>query len=117
MIVGIAPLAQGATGAALVRARPSGGRLTPGSAVTAAVATEAGGYPTVPAEAVQTLAGRSVVFVVVDGGFRAAPVTPGKSGAGLTQIVGGLKGGERIAGRGAFVLKAELAKGEAEHED
>ena len=117
VIVGIAPLAQGATGAALVRARPSGGRLTPGSAVTAAVATEAGGYPTVPAEAVQTLAGRSVVFVVVDGGFRAAPVTPGKSGAGLTQIVGGLKGGERIAGRGAFVLKAELAKGEAEHED
>ena len=117
VIVGVAPLAQGATGAAVVRARPSGGRLTPGAAVSASIATEAGGYPTVPSEAVQTVAGRSVVFVAEDGGFRAQPVTPGRSGAGFTQIVQGLKGGERIAGRGAFVLKAELSKGEAEHED
>ncbi|MFM1959301.1 MAG: hypothetical protein RL588_818 [Pseudomonadota bacterium] len=117
VIVGIAPLAQGATGAAIVRARPSGGRLTPGAAVSAAIATETGGYPTVPAEAVQTVAGRSVVFIAEGDGFRAQPVTPGRSGAGYTQIVEGLKGGERIAGRGAFVLKAELSKGEAEHED
>jgi cobalt-zinc-cadmium efflux system membrane fusion protein len=117
VIVGVAPLAQGATGAAVVRARPSGGRLTPGAAVSAAIATETGGYPTVPAEAVQTVAGRPVVFIAEAGGFRAQPVTPGRSGAGYTQIVEGLKGGERIAGRGAFVLKAELAKGEAEHED
>lgn len=117
VIVGIAPLAQGATGAALVRARPSGGRLTPGAAVSAAIATEAGGYPTVPSEAVQTVAGSPVVFVAEAGGFRAQPVTPGRSGAGYTQIIAGLKGGQRIAGRGAFVLKAELAKGEAEHGD
>jgi cobalt-zinc-cadmium efflux system membrane fusion protein len=117
VIVGIAPLAQGATGAAIVRARPSGGRLTPGAAVSAAIATEAAGYPTVPSEAVQTVAGSSVVFVAEADGFRAQPVTPGRSGAGYTQIIAGLKGGERIAGRGAFVLKAELAKGEAEHGD
>lgn len=117
VIVGVAPMAQGATGAAMVRARPSGGRLTPGAAVSAAVATETGGYPTVPAEAVQTLADRPVVFIAEKDGFRAQPVTPGRSGAGFTQIVVGLKGGERIAGRGAFVLKAELSKGEAEHED
>ncbi|MGA0605272.1 efflux RND transporter periplasmic adaptor subunit [Phenylobacterium sp. VNQ135] len=115
VIVGIAPLAQGATGAAVVRARPSGGRLTPGAAVSAAIATEAGGYPTAPSEAVQTVAGTPVVFVAEAGGFRAQPVTPGRSGAGYTQIIAGLKGGERIAGRGAFVLKAELAKGEAGH--
>jgi len=117
VIVGIAPLAQGATGAAVVRARPSGGRLTPGAAVSAAIATEVGGYPTVPAEAVQTVAGRPVVFVAVGDGFRVRPVTPGRSGAGYTQIVEGLQGGERIAGRGAFVLKAELSKGEAGDED
>ena len=35
--------------------------------------------------------------------------------AGLPKIVAGLKGDEKVAGRGAFVLKAELAKGEAEH--
>jgi cobalt-zinc-cadmium efflux system membrane fusion protein len=117
VIVGIAPMAQGATGAAVVRARPSGGRFTPGAAVSAAVATEEGGYPMAPSEAVQTVGGRSVVFIAEAGGFRAQPVTPGRSGAGFTQIVGGLKGGERVAGRGAFVLKAELSKGEAEHED
>lgn len=114
-IVGIAPLAQDTTGAAVVRARPRGGRLTPGAAVSAAVATEAGGLPTVPSEAVQTLNGRPVVFVAVEGGFRARAVTPGRAGAGMTQIVAGLAGDERIAGRGAFVLKAELSKGDAEH--
>jgi cobalt-zinc-cadmium efflux system membrane fusion protein len=117
VIIGIAPLAQNATGAAVVRAKPNGGRLLPGAAVSAAISTDAGGYPTVPAEAVQTLNGASVVFVVTTNGFRAQPVTPGRSGAGYTQIVQGLKGGERIAGRGAFVLKAELAKGEAGHEE
>lgn len=116
VIVGVAPLAQGATGAAVVRARPSGGVFTPGAAVSAVVATQGGGYPAVPAEAVQTLEGRSVVFIAEAGGFRAQSVTPGRTGAGMTEIVAGLKGGERIAGRGAFVLKAELAKGEAEHE-
>jgi cobalt-zinc-cadmium efflux system membrane fusion protein len=115
VIVGVAPLAQGATGAAVVRARPNGGRLTPGAAVSAAITTETGGYPTVPSEAVQTVAGHAVVFIAEPDGFRAHPVTPGRSGAGMTQIVSGLKGGERVASRGAFVLKAELAKGEAEH--
>ena len=117
VIIGIAPLAQDVTGAAVVRARPSGGRLLPGAAVSASIATEAGGYPAVPSEAVQTLGGRPVVFIAETGGFRAQPVTPGRSGAGYTQIIQGLKGGERIAGRGAFVLKAELSKGEAGHEE
>ncbi len=117
VIVGVAPLAQGMTGAAIVRARPTGGGLTPGAAVSAAIATDNAGYPMVPSEAVQTLNGGSVVFLAENGGFRAHPVTPGRSGAGMTQIVTGLVGGERIAGRGAFLLKAELAKGEAEHEE
>ncbi|CAN7310254.1 HlyD family efflux transporter periplasmic adaptor subunit [Phenylobacterium sp. LjRoot219] len=114
-IVGVAPMAQDTTGAAAVRARPRNGRLTPGAAVSAAVATEAGGLPTVPAEAVQSLNGRPVVFIAGPDGFRARPVTPGRSGAGMTQIVAGLSGDEKIAGRGAFVLKAELSKGAAEH--
>ena len=33
----------------------------------------------------------------------------------LAAIPQDLKGDEKVAGRGAFVLKAELAKGEAEH--
>ncbi len=117
VIIGIAPLAQGATGAAIVRARPSGGRLMPGAAVSASIATDTQGYPTVPAEAVQTVGGRPMVFVADEDGFKARPVTPGRTGGDYTQIIEGLKGGERIAGRGAFVLKAELSKGEAGDED
>ncbi|MNO05835.1 Cobalt-zinc-cadmium resistance protein CzcB [compost metagenome] len=59
--------------------------------------------------------GRSVVFVQVPGGFRAVPVLAGRQAGGRTEIMRGLNGTERIAGANAFLLKAELAKGEAEH--
>ncbi len=114
-IVGIAPLSQLATGAAMVRARPLGGQLTPGAAVSAQVPADGKGLPSVPSDAVQTVEGRQVVFVAEKNGFRVRSVTTGRSGGGQTQIVAGLKGDEKVAGRGAFVLKAELAKGEAEH--
>jgi cobalt-zinc-cadmium efflux system membrane fusion protein len=116
VIVGVAPLAQDTTGAAVVRARPNGGRLTPGSAVSATVQTAGRGGLSVPSEAVQTLEGRMVVFVATANGFRPQSVTVGRAGAGYTEIIAGLTGRERIAGRGAFILKAELSKGDVEHE-
>jgi cobalt-zinc-cadmium efflux system membrane fusion protein len=76
-----------------------------------------GGAIIVPSEAVQTVEGRPVVFVVEAAGFHAKPVTPGRVAAGSTEILRGLTGSERIAGKGAFLLKAELGKGEAGHED
>ncbi|WP_312782328.1 efflux RND transporter periplasmic adaptor subunit [Brevundimonas sp.] len=105
------------SGAAVIRARPIGGALPPaGSAVTGAVATgEAIGGVTVPSDAVQTVEGATVVFVRTETGFRAAPVLVGRQAGGRTEIVRGLTGAERIAGANAFLLKAELAKGEAEH--
>jgi cobalt-zinc-cadmium efflux system membrane fusion protein len=39
----------------------------------------------------------------------------GRRGGGQVEIVSGVKVGEQIAGKGAFLLKAEMAKGEAEH--
>jgi cobalt-zinc-cadmium efflux system membrane fusion protein len=59
--------------------------------------------------------GATVVFVRTGTGFRAVPVLVGRQAGGRTEIVRGLTGGERIAGSNAFLLKAELAKGEAEH--
>lgn len=116
-IVAVAPSAQGA-GAAIVRARPTAPAPQVGSIVSARVvlAKGAGGL-TVPADAVQTLEGRSVVFVAEPKGFRAAPVVVGRTAAGSVEILSGLKGGETIAGKGAFRLKAELGKGEAGHHD
>lgn len=116
-IVAVAPSALGA-GAAIVRAEPAAPAPQIGAIVSARVILAKGqGGLTVPAEAVQTLEGRSVVFVAEPKGFRARPVVTGRTAAGSVEILKGLAGGETIAGRGAFRLKAELGKGEAGHED
>ncbi|ODT58602.1 MAG: efflux transporter periplasmic adaptor subunit [Phenylobacterium sp. SCN 69-14] len=117
VVTGVAAAANASTGATVVRARPSGGAAPPvGSPVTAAVVIGgATGGVTVPSEAVQTVEGGSVVFLQTAGGFRAVPVLTGRQAGGRTEILRGLNGSERIAGANAFLLKAELAKGQAEH--
>lgn len=106
------------SGATVIRARPEGGRLPPaGSPVTGAVVTEgqSSGALTVPSEAVQTVDGATVVFVQTGEGFRVQPVLAGRQAGGATEILRGLTGTEKVAAANAFLLKAELAKGEAEH--
>lgn len=68
----------------------------------------------VPDEAVQTFEGRDVVFVRTASGFEARAVMVGQRGSGRAEIVGGLSAGQSIAVRNAFLLKAELGKGEGE---
>lgn len=118
IVTGVAAGAAPESGAAVIRARPSGATLPPaGSPVTGAVVTGepvAGGL-TVPTEAVQTVEGNTVVFVQTRSGFQAVPVLAGRQASGRTEILRGLTGDERIAGTNAFLLKAEMAKGEAEH--
>jgi len=117
VVTGVAAGANLNSGATVIRARPNGAGLPPaGSAVTGAIVTgEAVGGLTVPTEAVQTVEGRAVVFVQVAGGFQAQPVLAGRQAGGRTEVLRGLAGTERVAGANAFLLKAELAKGEAEH--
>lgn len=69
-----------------------------------------------PRSAVQTVEGAPSVFVETEDGFAARPVTLGQEGETLVEIVLGVAPGERIATTNTFLLKAELAKGEAEHE-
>lgn len=76
-------------------------RLKSGRAVSAMV---------VPEDAVQTIEGRSVVFVRAAQGFKVRPVTLGQRNAGRVEITAGLKPGEEVATRNAFLLKAELGK-------
>ncbi len=117
VVVGVAANARAQSGATIIRAHSTSSALPPaGSPVTGIVVTnEQEGGLTVPADAVQTVEGRSVVFVADDKGFRVTPVLAGRRAGGHIEILNGLSGDERIAGRNAFLLKAELAKGEAEH--
>lgn len=116
-VVGVAADVGERGGVAVIRARAEPGALPPaGSAVTAGVvATDEAGRLSVPADAVQNVEGRAVVFVAIEGGFRAVPVLPGRQAGGRIEILDGLAGHERIAGGNAFLLKAELAKGDAGH--
>ena len=100
----------------LVPAGP--GQLTPGQGLRVRI-LPAGAAPTatisLPEEAVQTVEGREVVFVRTARGFQAITVVTGQRGGGRIEIIDGLKPGAVVATRGAFLLKAEIGKGEAEH--
>lgn len=117
VVIGVAAGAGGESGATVIRARPVEGQAPPAGASVAGVLTTAGASDglTVPTEAVQTLEGAAVVFVQVEGGFRAAPVLTGRQAGGRTEILRGLDGDERIAAAGAFLLKAQLGLGDADH--
>ena len=67
-------------------------------------------------QAVQTVEGKSVVFIESDHGFALRPVTLGRSGATQVEVLTGVEAGERYAAANTFLLKAEAGKGSAEHE-
>ncbi len=71
----------------------------------------------VPTTAVQTVEGRTTVFVRTTAGFKATPVVLGDASGDTVIVRSGLTGRERIATVGSFTLKAELGKGDAAHED
>lgn len=102
---------------AKIRARAEAGALPPmGTALTGVVAgIDPSRAASVPVDAVQTVEGRSVVFVADAQGFAATPVLPGRRAGGQVEILSGLAGNERVAATHAFLLKAELAKGDAGH--
>ncbi|RJF91617.1 efflux RND transporter periplasmic adaptor subunit [Sphingomonas cavernae] len=100
-----------------VRARPTNAPPPAGTVLSARLSAGAGDALTLPGEAVQTIDGVPSVFVAEAGGFRARPVVTGNAAAGRIEIRQGIKPSERVAGKGAFLLKAELAKGEGGHED
>jgi cobalt-zinc-cadmium efflux system membrane fusion protein len=88
----------------------------PGLFVNVDIVTGSAQVPlAVSREALQTIEGRQVVFKRVDEGFVAQPVSTGRSDGRLVEIVSGMKAGEQYAGAGSFAIKAEQAKGDAEH--
>jgi cobalt-zinc-cadmium efflux system membrane fusion protein len=65
---------------------------------------------------VQVLNGREVVFIRVADGFRAAPVVLGARNGAQVAIRKGITEEDSVAGRNAFLLKAEAGKGAEEDE-
>jgi cobalt-zinc-cadmium efflux system membrane fusion protein len=90
-----------------------------GETVTASILVPASGDRTVavPSAAVQMIDDKPFVFVRTPTGFRATPVTLGRTNGGSVTVASGLTGNERIASTNSFTLKAELGKGTAGHED
>jgi cobalt-zinc-cadmium efflux system membrane fusion protein len=87
----------------------------PGMFVVAYALTPHPAEVVVPATAVQTLEGKSVVFVAEKDEVAPREVTLGHRGETVIEVLTGLKVGERVAATNTFLLKAELGKSEAEH--
>jgi cobalt-zinc-cadmium efflux system membrane fusion protein len=72
----------------------------------------------VPQSALQTLAGRTVVFVqTAPGVFGRRTVETGHTFEGFTEVLSGVKPGETVVTEGSFVLKSEFARAELAGDD
>jgi cobalt-zinc-cadmium efflux system membrane fusion protein len=90
-----------------------GGQWRVGEPVSVAVeaAGGVGNSIRVPSTAIQTVHGRTVVFVRTARGFRAVPITLGGQDGGSTVVTAGLTGSEQIATANSYTLKADLERG------
>lgn len=121
LVKAITPDANPSSRSATVVLTPGSGgeHLRPGQAVRVTLplpdsSGEKSTALTLPSEAVQMLDGRDVVFVRTPEGFKVQPVTVGARNDDRVEIAEGLGPDQEVAGRNAFLLKAELSKGEEE---
>jgi cobalt-zinc-cadmium efflux system membrane fusion protein len=95
---------------------PDGG-LRPGLFVTAILAAgEAPAAVIIPQAAIQTIEGKSSVFVQTPEGFAPRVITLGQASDTHVEVTDGLAVGEHYAATETFLLKADLAKSEAGHQ-
>lgn len=93
------------------------GDLRPGLFVTAEIATGETEAPVaVKLAAIQTLNEKPVVFVAENDSFEAREVELGARDNVYVEVLSGLLPGDKYVSENSFILKAEIGKGEAEHE-
>ena len=95
------------------------GNLRPGMFARGQIAAPQGKVGvSVPSGAVQTMDDQTVVFVATGKAneYEARPVTIGANAGGTTEIKSGLRPGEKIVTKGAFVAKSQAMKGELAEE-
>lgn len=91
--------------------------LAPGAFVTGQISTADYQVPlAVTYDSIQTIDGKSVVFVQEGDGFEKREVSIGRSDGTFSEVLSGIEIGEKYAATNTFILKAELGKSEAEHE-
>lgn len=113
----VTPTVNGATRAATVVLTPkeSNAALIVGEGVQVRLHVKDGGSGlVVPEDAVQNIEGRDILFVRTKDGFRIQPVLVGTRSGGVAQIMSGIKAGEQVATRNAFLVKADMIKSEKE---
>lgn len=94
------------------------GMLRPGLFVVGNVVLDEQEVPVAVKEsAVQTIEEKEVVFVREAGSFEARPVSFGKRDGEWVEVTSGIKPGEKYAADNSFIIKAEIGKGEAAHEE
>lgn len=92
------------------------GLWRPGTAVRARITVERAQVAiVVPISALQTLAGKEVVFVRVGDTYEARPLQLGKRDAQRVQVLQGLQGGEQVVVEQSYVVKADIEKSGATH--
>lgn len=95
------------------------GLLRPGMSATAAVPVGESKTPvlTVPVAAVQRVRNEWCVFLPKDAStFEIRKIGRGRDLGDEVEVLSGLKAGEKIVVEGAFLLKSQADKGEAEHD-
>lgn len=116
----VAPIGSSETQTALARVvlPNTDGRLRPGLFVTARLILAARNVAVaVRKSAIQMLENKTVVFVREDGDkIEARPVELGDSDPGFVEIRAGLSVGERYVAENSFVVKAEMGKGDGDHD-
>jgi membrane fusion protein, heavy metal efflux system len=94
------------------------GQWRPGAAVRARVTvSQREASVVVPVSALQVFAGDTVVFVRAGDTYTPTAVKLGQKDATHAEVLEGLKGGEEIVSEQSFLIKADLEKESAAHED
>lgn len=93
------------------------GAWQPGLYVTAGVIVDrARAEVAVPEEAIVRTPQGTAVFRASGTAFTLTPIERGRSDGTWTEVISGLAAGDSVAVRNAFLLKAELGRGEAGHD-
>ncbi len=118
-ITSVLPLTNAATQTVLARAviRNLDNHWLPGMMIQGELVTaEKEARVTVNNAALQRMEGKDVVFVQEGNAYVMRPVTTGLRDSERSEIVDGLKAGERYVNEGSFTVKADIGKSSAEHE-